>query len=59
VRDARGEVCAAVAVSAPQARMPMSVAVQHVPRLLAAAEEISATWAMDEAEEGEDVHARI
>jgi len=59
VRDARGKVCAAVAVSAPQARMPMSVAVQHVPRLLAAAEEISATWAMDEAEEGEDVHARI
>lgn len=59
VRDTRGRVCAAVAVSAPQARMPVSLAVQHVPRLLEAAEEISAGWAMDEAEESDDSHAWI
>lgn len=59
VRDARGKVCAAVAVSAPQARMPISVAINHVPLLLEAAEEISAAWAMDEADQGEDINARI
>lgn len=59
VRDARGKVCAAVAVSAPQARMPVSLAVQHVPHLLKAAEEISAAWAIDEAEASGDSHGQI
>jgi len=48
VRDARGKVCAAIAVSAPQARMPIALAVEHIPSLLEAAEEISATWLMEE-----------
>lgn len=59
VRDARGRVCAAVAVSAPQARMPIPTAIGHVPALHKAAEEIAATWAMDEEEEAEAVDARI
>ncbi len=59
VRDARGKVCAAVAVSAPQTRMPLSVAINNVPLLQEAAEEISAAWATGEADEGEDINATV
>lgn len=48
VRDARGRICAAVAVSAPKARMPIELALEHIPRLLEAAEEISTAWAAEE-----------
>ena len=44
VRDAGGNVRASVAISAPQARMPIALAVERVPVLSEAAQEISATW---------------
>jgi IclR family acetate operon transcriptional repressor len=40
VRNRRGTVCAAVAVSAPQARMSVTDAIGHLPALLAAAEDL-------------------
>lgn len=40
VRDKRGTVCAAVAVSAPQARMSTAEAVVHLPAMFEAAEEL-------------------
>lgn len=61
LRDACGQVCAAVTVSAPQARIPLSVAINNVPLLLEAAEEISAARAIGEANEGEgeDINAPV
>ncbi len=40
VRDKRGNICAGVAISAPQARMSTAEAVGHLATLLAAAEEL-------------------
>lgn len=48
VRDARGRVCAALAVAAPQVRMPLSLARDHIPVLQKAAEEISAGWVVED-----------
>ncbi len=44
VRDAGGNVRAAIAVSAPQARMSVSLAVERVELLSEAARQISASW---------------
>lgn len=44
VHDARGNVCAAIAASAPLARMPVDKAVEHVNLLTHAAGKILATW---------------
>ena len=43
VRDKRGTVCAAVAVSAPQARMSTTQAVRRLPALLEAAKDLGQT----------------
>ena len=59
VRDARKQVCAAVAVSAPQARMSVALAEGHVPALLSAAEEIASTWFIDETDAMEGSHAGL
>lgn len=40
IRDSRGQVCAAIAVSAPQARLPVEQAIAHVPLLTDAATDI-------------------
>lgn len=40
IRDSRGNVCAAIAVSAPHARLSMKQAIAHVPLLAEAAESI-------------------
>ena len=46
VHDARGNVCAAIAASAPLARMSIDKAIGHVNLLTHAAGEISASWSM-------------
>ena len=51
VHDARGQVCSAIAASAPLARMPVDKAVGHVELLTRAAAEISASWSLDGSEE--------
>lgn len=53
VHDARGNVCAAIAASAPLARMPLEKAVGHVDLLTHAAGEISASWSLDASERTE------
>lgn len=50
VHDARGNVCAAIAASAPLARMPLEKAVGHVDLLTNAAGEISASWSIEASE---------
>lgn len=52
LHDRRGNVCAAVAVSAPQVRMPIALAVEQVPAMRRAAEELEATWADDPSDGG-------
>lgn len=52
VRDVGGNVCASVAISAPQARMPITLAVDRVHLLSEAAHRISATWLADQQEDG-------
>lgn len=47
VRDRRGTICAAIAVSAPQARMALSEAVEHLPAMFEAAEELSCHLGQD------------
>ncbi len=44
VRDAQGDVVAAVAIHAATARLPLSRAIEFVPQLTAAAQKISATF---------------
>jgi DNA-binding IclR family transcriptional regulator len=45
VRDAAGDVVAAVAIHAATARLPLARAIEFVPQLNAAAQRISATFA--------------
>jgi DNA-binding IclR family transcriptional regulator len=42
VKDRKGAVCAALAISAPEARMSAAEAIEHLPDLHAAAEGLSA-----------------
>lgn len=49
VRDRRGTVCAALAISAPQARMTTTEAVGHLPSLFDAANELSRYLGRDQA----------
>lgn len=55
VRDPRGKICAAVAVSAPKARMPIELAMEHIPRLVEAAEEISTAWGTEDDDLGGEI----
>ena len=43
VKDQSGEVVAAIAIHAATARLPLNQAMEHIPKLLLAAEQISAT----------------
>lgn len=54
VRDASGNVRASVAISAPQARMPIALAISRVELLSEAARQISATWDADQQQEDGD-----
>jgi DNA-binding IclR family transcriptional regulator len=42
VRDKKGAVCAALAISAPEARMSTAEAIEHLPTLQSAAENLAA-----------------
>lgn len=57
VYDARGQVCSAIAASAPLARMPVDKAIGHVELLTQAAGEISASWALDGPEDNDTTPA--
>jgi DNA-binding IclR family transcriptional regulator len=43
VKDQSGEVVAAIAIHAATARLPLNQAMEYIPKLLLAAEQISAT----------------
>ena len=47
VRNRKGAVCAALAISAPHARMPVPKAIEHLPVLLKAADDLAAHLGQD------------
>jgi IclR family transcriptional regulator, acetate operon repressor len=47
VRDQKGAICAALAISAPDARMPKETALTHLPVLLQAADDLGAHLAQE------------
>lgn len=57
VHDARGQVCSAIAASAPLARMSVEKAIGHVHLLTRAAKEISQSWSPDPSDDPESTSA--